>query len=559
MTLASFDYHAALRDFQNARQQAALQEIIARLTGKSAELLSYEDVAHKLKLSGRAERGIQEIPIDAIVGSVGRYTDFTRTFLPRHDSDQDRWTRLKSYSEQNAPSLPPIDVYQVGEVYFVLDGNHRVSIARQYGMPTIDAHVIEVHTAIPLTPDVEPDDLLVKAEYADFLEKTCLSDLRPGFDLCLTAPGQYTKLTDHIEIHRYLMQAEQNREIAFVEAAAAWYDEVYLPLALAIRDFGLLRWFTGRTETDLYLWVWEHRAALEQELGWAIRPEAAVTDLAVRKNAQAGSEASLPGTWRKAKITQRYTEQLFQDILVPLNGAPECWTALDQAIAIAQRENAQLQGLHLVGSEAQKAGASARVIQARFNQRCAEVGVAGRMVIEAGDVTRKICERALLADLVVLSLMHPPGVGLSSLSSGLRSLVWRCARPILAVPSAAAPLDRALLAYDGSPKAKEALFVATYLAEMWHTALTVITLLDGTRVGPGTQDYARAYLDLHEVPAEFILTDGHFGLAIETLATRQMNLAIIGGYSVSALEEVLIGSAVNFLLRNSPCPVLICR
>ncbi len=559
MAFPTTDIQAALQDFRAARQQAALQEIIAWFTGKSADLLSYEEVARKLKLSNRTERGIKEIAVDAIVGSVGRYGDFTRTFLPRHDTDQERWARLKSFSKVHSPSLPPIDVYQVGDVYFVLDGNHRVSIARQLGMTHLDAHVIEIQTKIPLAPDVGPDDLVIKAEYAEFLEKTSLTDLRPGFDLCLTAPGQYAKLLDHVEVHRYLMQSEQAREISFAEAAAAWYDQVYLPMAIAIRDRGLLRWFPERTETDLYLWAWEHRAALEQELGWAIRPEAAVADLAVRKSAQAEAEAGLPGTWRKAKITQRYTETLFQDILVPLSGTPECWAALDQAIVIAQREASQLEGLHIVASEAQQASPAARVIQARFNQRCAEAGVAGRMVIESGEVVRKICERALLADLVVLHVDHPPAVGLPSLSSGLRSIVWRCARPILAVPGVAALLDRALLAYDGSPKAKEALFVTAYLAEKWRTAVTVITLLDGTRVLPNAQDYARAYLELHEIPAEFIVADAPFGLAIETLTKRQMNLAIIGGYSVSALQEVVVGSAVNFLLRDSACPVLICR
>ena len=66
---------AALNHFQTARQQAALQEISARHTGKSAELLSCEDVARKLKLTGRADRSKKEIPLDALVGSVGRYTN----------------------------------------------------------------------------------------------------------------------------------------------------------------------------------------------------------------------------------------------------------------------------------------------------------------------------------------------------------------------------------------------------------------------------------------------------------------------------------------------------
>src|SRR5512138_1188212 len=166
-------YRMAIQDFQAARQRAAVQEVLARFTRKSNRLLSYDDVAEKLKLRLRTERGVQQVPLDAIIGSVGRYTDFTRTFLPRQVKDLQRWARVKAAMEDGV-DMPPIEVYKVGEAYFVVDGNHRVSIAREEGSPTIAAHVIEFSTPIQLMPDVQPDDLIIQAEYAAFLDATHL-------------------------------------------------------------------------------------------------------------------------------------------------------------------------------------------------------------------------------------------------------------------------------------------------------------------------------------------------------------------------------------------------
>ncbi len=120
--------------------------------------------------------------------------------------DQVRWARVKTMvDDPMSTGLPPIDVYKVGEVYFVLDGNHRVSIAREEGFEFIEAHVIEVKTDIPLTADTQPDDLIIKSEYADFLAQTDFASLRPGVDLSVTVPGQYEKLLEHIQVHRYFM------------------------------------------------------------------------------------------------------------------------------------------------------------------------------------------------------------------------------------------------------------------------------------------------------------------------------------------------------------------
>src|SRR5512134_2276287 len=133
------NFQSALHDFQSAHLRAKLQGVLARITGRSNELLSYEEVASKLKLQGRSDKGIQSILVDAIIGSVGRYTDFTRTFLPRHAQDQQRWANVKAMTF-DLVGLPPVEVYKVSEVYFVLDGNHRVSIARQEGWKEIQAH-----------------------------------------------------------------------------------------------------------------------------------------------------------------------------------------------------------------------------------------------------------------------------------------------------------------------------------------------------------------------------------------------------------------------------------
>jgi len=553
-------YQSALTDFQNARRKAALRELVARLTGKPNELLSYDEVAQKLKLHARYERGIQEIPLDAIVGSVGRYSDFTRDFLPRKDETQRRWAQIRAMMEDPASGgIPPIDVYKVGEVYFVLDGNHRVSAARQAGFKTIEAHVIEVKTDIPLTPDISPDDLIIKAEYADFLEKTGLKRLRPEADLSVSVPGQYQKLLEHIEVHRYFMGIDFRREIAWDEAVAHWYDTVYLPVVEPIREHGLLRWFPGRTETDLYLWVSEHRAELESETGWSVRPEAAALELAARENPRLETLETQPGQYRLEKMSDRYLDRLFRELLVPITGTEESWQALEQAIHIARIEQADLHGLHIIPRHARQDEAKVHALQHRFQQRCQEAGVNGNLAIRSGAVAEAIRQHALLADLIVLNVAHPPLPGLSALRSGLRTILRRAARPVLAVPGAISPLDNALLAFDGSENAHEALFIAAYLAEVWKTRLTVLTATDHGRIPASVQDSARAYLELHEVQACYLIREESKAVLPRLVNEYGVNLVIMGSYGGTTWREVLLDSAVNFMLREARCPVLICH
>jgi nucleotide-binding universal stress UspA family protein len=549
-------YYSALQDFSTARRKASIQEILARLSGRSSELLSYEEVAEKLKLNVRTEAGVYDIPLKAIIGSVGRYNEFNRDFMPLKNDDQQRWARVKAaVDDPGGIGLPPIEVYKVGDAYFVLDGNHRVSVARQEGFEFIEAHVIEVKTDIPITPDTQADDLIIKSEYADFLEQTEIASLRPGVDLSVSVPGQYNKLLEHIQVHRYFMGIDFQRDVPYSEAVGHWYDNVYSTITEPVRERGLLRWFPGRTETDMYLWVSAYRADLERELGWSIRPEAAAEKLASQENPV--NDLSETGSWRVAKMIARYTDRLFIDILVPLNGMDQNWPALEQAILIGQKEDSTLYGLHIIPHGRNPEESEVQAIQSRFLLRCQQAGMAGSLMVEKGNVSRQVSERALLTDLVVLNVAHPPQPGFSNLHSGLRSIIWKTARPILTVPGRVSPLDNALLAFDGSAKSKEALFVAAYLAEKWKTKLTVLTI--AAEEAQSTQEYARSYLELHEIQADYRLESGSFNIFLNTIQESHINLVVIGSYSGTALKQIVSDSAVNFLLRKADCSLLICH
>jgi nucleotide-binding universal stress UspA family protein len=569
---------AAAQDFRRARRRAVISELIARLTGKSIGLLSYEEVRQTVRARGSAARGLQEIPLDAIVGSVGRYTDFTRDFLPLMDETESRWVRVNLAAYDQA-GVPPIEVYKIGEVYFVLDGNHRVSVARQLGVTEIQAYVTEVKTKVPLTPDIQPDDLIIKAEYADFLEETRLDELRPDSDLSVTVPGQYQILLEHIHVHRFFMGIDQKREVSFEEAVSHWYDTIYEPIRQMIRDRGILDEFPGRTETDLYIWVSEHRALLEKELGWLIKPEAAASDLAnqfspktrrvVARIGEKIANALIPdelesgppaGHWRRGKSGSREQQALFADLLVPVSGEPAGWNALEQAIVLAKKEGSVLHGLHVVSSETRKHSEPARKIQLEFERRCGEAGVAGHLTLAHGTVQRQICNRSRWVDLFVVNLAYPPAPRpLSRLSSGFSKLVRSCSRPMLAAPGLITGLNSALLAYDGSPKSEEALFVATYLSLRWSIPLWVVTVIEnGTAVG--TLEQAKTYLQSHDVEATYLEERGNVADKIlEKADSTGSELIIMGGYGSSPVVEVVLGSSVDKVLRESRRPMLICR
>jgi hypothetical protein len=247
--------------FNQARRQAFLSNVFNHLRGKPAELLSYEEIRARLHLHEETYRGIQIIPLDQIAGSMGRYHEFTRSFLPKHETMRERWARVYAATISMA-GVPPIEVYQVGCVYFVRDGNHRVSVARRLGATTIEAHVIELTSPICLSADVSPQDIDAAESYAVFLEESGLRYLRSDYlPFELSEPSRYDDLMGHIRLHRTVLGADQSLE----NAAADWWETVFCPLMTPIHDYGVLDCFRGRTKADLYLWAIDHLHDLEGE------------------------------------------------------------------------------------------------------------------------------------------------------------------------------------------------------------------------------------------------------------------------------------------------------
>lgn len=264
-------------DFTRARSRAFLHDLWALLAGTRNSLLSYDEVKEKLHIGGPIYRGIRTVEVAKIVGSVNRYRDFDHAFLPARNSIADRWQRVdRAFYEE--VSLPPVVLYKVGDIYFVVDGHHRVSVAKEQGQEFIDAEVRECKVKVPVGPDLRPEDLEILGAKLEFLERTGLDRLRPGVQIDLTVPDGYDRILEHIAVHRYFMGLEQQRDISEEEAVAHWYDTVYVPIVTVIRARGVLEEFPGRTEGDLYLWVLDRQQFLHDHGKDLLPPEAAAED-----------------------------------------------------------------------------------------------------------------------------------------------------------------------------------------------------------------------------------------------------------------------------------------
>lgn len=285
-------------DYERARRKSFVRAIASWLRRSDNALLAFDEMRRGIHAQAQRDGGLREVPIDQIVGSVGRYRDFDRAFLPRQVRTRDRWESVDR-AHREGTEVPPIELYRIGEVYFVKDGNHRVSVARERGQAFIDAHVTEVRAPAPVDSVEDLLDFIRDSDALAFYEKTDLLRLRPDARIELTLPGQYDKLLEHISTHRWYLGTEQNREISYPEAVASWYDRVYLPTIEVIRKTGALRDFPNRTEADLYLWTTEHHWYLHK----AAHPQGESLEAIVKEYAGDNSERALRPLLRRARAT----------------------------------------------------------------------------------------------------------------------------------------------------------------------------------------------------------------------------------------------------------------
>lgn len=258
-------------DFSRARFKAFLNRVRSLVSGQPTTLLSYQDIREQLHIGGPIYRGVRTVRVDQIVGSLNRYDQFDRAFLPVQSDTAARWQNVDRafYDEV---SLPPVVLYKVGQVYFVVDGHHRVSVAREQGAEFIDAEVRECSTRVNITPDLKPEDLKILGEKVRFLERTRLDDLRPQAKIRLTIPDGFDRMLEHIAVHRYFMGLDLKRDISEEEAITHWFDTVYFPIVKEIRRSKILKEFPGKTEGDLYLWVLDHQHYLAEAEGQSLQP-----------------------------------------------------------------------------------------------------------------------------------------------------------------------------------------------------------------------------------------------------------------------------------------------
>lgn len=255
------------------------KKTIQKITGKKSEttLLAFDDVRKSLEAVQERYLGYRAVPLDRVIGSVGRYKDFNAQFRIEEHLDRGRKDRIKELMEREEV-LPPVKLYKIGDAYFVLDGNHRIAAAKELGREFIDADVTECMVPIPFqVGDEEPREAILDAEYRLFLKKTKLDMLRPHHTpISFSMHGRYAVLLRHIQEHRYFLGIERSAPVSFEQAVVSWYDTIWTPMVLLIHKYDILERFPGRTEGDLYIWTMNHRWMLSQKAGVDVGPEEAI-------------------------------------------------------------------------------------------------------------------------------------------------------------------------------------------------------------------------------------------------------------------------------------------
>src|SRR3712207_6018792 len=247
-----YDFQAD-KDFTRARRKAFLRRIGAflRRDPGSNRLLSFEEVKSALGALEQVYLGMRIVPVKKIVGSVGRHRDFDRAFLPSKGDLETRWKRIDQMMHR-AEELPPISLYKIGDAYFVRDGNHRVSVARQLGGEMIDAEVIELRSRVPIDSALTARDLLHKIEQRHLLERLPIDRVLPEVRVELSDVADYRKLATLIEAHGFRMSQLWKRYVSPEEVLRDWHEYRYALIAEMVSDERILESFPGRTELALY-------------------------------------------------------------------------------------------------------------------------------------------------------------------------------------------------------------------------------------------------------------------------------------------------------------------
>ncbi|MFL5956152.1 MAG: chromosome partitioning protein ParB [Solirubrobacterales bacterium] len=253
-------------DFLRVRRRRAMSRIAHRLRGEPGDvnvILPFEEVVAALGRTSERQLGLLVVPLDAIVGTVDRTRDFDRQFRPTTGRVRARWERIAA-ATRRGESMPPIDVYRIGDLHFVRDGHHRVSVARALGRHDIDAYVTEVTTRVPVDGELRVSDLLLKDHERLFGERVPL----PAGErerLRVSDPWDYSVLAEGVEAWGFRVMQDRGAFMDREQVATEWYAREYVPVVTMLRDCGLIG---PGTETDSYLRLSAERYRLMRTHQW---------------------------------------------------------------------------------------------------------------------------------------------------------------------------------------------------------------------------------------------------------------------------------------------------
>jgi hypothetical protein len=240
-------------DFGRARRRRALSRLAARLRGEPGDvnvILPFDEVVAALGRRGERRLGLQTIPLDSIVGTVDRKREFDRRFRPTSGRVRPRWERI-NVAQRRGDSMPPIDVYRIGDLHFVKDGHHRVSVAWALGYKDINAYVTEVLTEVGTDRAITVRDLPLKSHQRLFHERVPLPE-EARDRIQLSDEWRYAALAEAVEAWGFRLIQRRGELLSRAEVAEAWFREEYKPVTEMLREADLVR---RGTETEAYMRV----------------------------------------------------------------------------------------------------------------------------------------------------------------------------------------------------------------------------------------------------------------------------------------------------------------
>lgn len=271
----------AENDFAKARNKALFNEIQHFLNPEEASMISLKAVKKLIKTETETYIGMQVVPISKIIGSEGRYKDFDNQFFPKRSVVKERWEHVDEAIIKDIV-LPPIKVYELGGLYFVRDGNHRVSVAKAKGVEFIDAEVISLQTEIRLSPVRTLQGMIkqiIAYEKRNFYFETNFGDITEYWCLDFSTAGQYDKIYEHILTHKYFINQSKTEEISMEEAILSWYETVYMPVVNSIEKCNIMKYFKNHTVSDLYMFIISFYDELKKKFGEDLPLEEIVYDI----------------------------------------------------------------------------------------------------------------------------------------------------------------------------------------------------------------------------------------------------------------------------------------